>query len=262
MTFANAPARAAAPVPPQPGDFRGYGFDACTAPSGAAMKAWLRSSYRAVGIYFGGNNRGCAQPHLTPSWVREQVERGWRMIPLYVGPQASCSQVNKRHRIDNRRAAAMGRAAAEDAAWQAGRLGLPPQSVLFYDMEAYQTGNAACRNGVLAFVHGWTGRLHLLGYLSGFYSSASSGVTDQVAAYHRSGYDRPDFVNFARWDGAATVHDKVIPVGHWSPQRRMKQYRGPHRETWNGVTLNIDSNYLDVARVIPVPPTMTPPSAG
>ncbi|HEY3007401.1 MAG TPA: hypothetical protein VGJ63_04965, partial [Micromonosporaceae bacterium] len=45
-----------------PGTFVGYGFDACTAPSSAAMQAWLASPYRAIGIYFGGNNRACAQP--------------------------------------------------------------------------------------------------------------------------------------------------------------------------------------------------------
>jgi hypothetical protein len=64
---ATPPADAAA-VPAQPGAYVGYGFDACTAPSSAAMNAWLQSPYRAVGIYFGGNNRACTQPNLTAAW--------------------------------------------------------------------------------------------------------------------------------------------------------------------------------------------------
>jgi hypothetical protein len=45
-------------------------FDTCTAPSLAALAAWKGTSpYSAVNIYFGGNNRGCAQPNLTKAWV-------------------------------------------------------------------------------------------------------------------------------------------------------------------------------------------------
>ena len=76
-------------------------------------------------------------------------------------------------------------------------LGLAPESVLIYDMEAYRTGEAACRAGVLAFLSAWTARLHDRGYLSGFYSSMSSGVADQVANYHTVGYARPDHLDFA-----------------------------------------------------------------
>ncbi|MET8154440.1 glycoside hydrolase domain-containing protein [Actinoplanes sp. NPDC049668] len=246
-----APAAAAAPAA-HPGTFTGYGFDACTAPSSAAMQAWLSSPYRAVGVYFGGNNRGCAQPNLTPAWVEEQQAAGWRLIPLYVGPQASCTTSNKRFRIDNAQAAAQGRATADDAVAQARALGLAADSVLIYDMEAYRTDDAACREGVLSFMSAWTARLHDNDYLSGFYSSMSSGVADQVNAYNRAGYVRPDYLDFARWDQVATVTDAALPAGYWSPHRRIKQYRGDHEETWGGVTINIDNDYLDVA---PLPRT-------
>src|SRR5690349_18992528 len=59
----------------QPGNFTGSAFDACTAPTSASMKAWReKSPYKAIGIYIGGINRGCAQPQLTPEWVKEQVQ--------------------------------------------------------------------------------------------------------------------------------------------------------------------------------------------
>ncbi|GAB1691660.1 hypothetical protein KRM28CT15_34630 [Krasilnikovia sp. M28-CT-15] len=239
-----APPAAAAPAP---GTFTGYGFDACTAPPSATMDAWLASPYRAVGIYFGGNNRACAQPELTPDWVAHQQAAGWHLLPIYLGPQASCTTSNKRNKIDNSQAAAQGRAAADDAATQAAALGLSAASVLIYDMEAYRTDDAACRTGVLAFISAWTARLHDRGYLSGFYSSMGSGVADQVANYRAAGYVRPDYLDFARWDGVATVTDAAIPSAYWSPHRRMKQYRGGHPETYGGVTIDIDNDYVDFA---------------
>ncbi|MDI6097150.1 DUF1906 domain-containing protein [Actinoplanes sp. NEAU-A12] len=251
LTLINGNATAEAALPPQPGNFTGYGFDACTAPSSEAMAAWLQSSpYRAAGIYFGGNNRGCTQKNLTASWVREQITRGWRLIPLYVGPQASCTTITaKRNLIDNANAAAMGRATAEDAVRQAVALGLSKESVLIYDMESYRTNDAACRDGVLQFMSAWTARLHDFGYFSGYYSSAASGIADQVAVYNQPGYVRPDYIDFARWDEAVTVSDKVLPADYWQPKRRMKQYRGDHKETWGGVTINIDNDYLDFAQL-------------
>jgi hypothetical protein len=250
LTLINGNAGAVAALPPQPGTFTGYGFDACTAPSSATMAAWLASSpYRAAGIYFGGNNRGCTQANLTTEWVREQVTRGWRLIPLYVGPQASCTKVTKRNLIDDANAAAQGRATAEDAVRQATALGLSPESVLIYDMEAYDSRNTVCRDGVLAFMNAWTARLHDFGYFSGYYSSAASGIADMVAVYDKPGYVRPDYVDFARWDQVVTVTDTVLPAGYWTPKRRMKQYRGDHLETWGGVTINIDNDYLDFARL-------------
>jgi len=250
LTQADATTVAAAPVASvQPGTFTGHAFDACTAPSSAAMKAWRAASpFRAVGIYFGGNNRGCTQANLTPAWVDEQRRAGWRLIPLYIGPQASCTgATKKKYLIDNARAGAQGAAAAQDAANQARRLGLAPQSVLIYDMEAYRTGDVACRRGVLAFMNAWTARLHDLGYLSGFYSSMGSGGADQVANYAAPGYVRPDYIDFARWDLKATTADAGIPAAYWPAHRRMKQYQGGHLETWGGVTINIDRNYVDFA---------------
>ncbi|MCM0677896.1 DUF1906 domain-containing protein [Micromonospora phytophila] len=254
ITTTAAHSTAAAVAGPSPGTFTGLGFDACTAPSGATMQAWLAASpYRAIGIYFGGVNRGCAQPNLTVSWVAAQQAAGWHLMPIYVGLQAPCTTSTKRHLIDPAIAAAQGRAQAEDAVVQAAALGLAPESVLIFDMEAYRTDDVACRSAVLAFMSAWTARLHDLGYLSGFYSSMASGVADQVAAYNSPGYVRPDYVDFARWDGIATVSDPAIPGSYWSPQRRMKQYLGDHDETWGGVTINIDNDYLDVA---PLPATL------
>ncbi|WP_233578283.1 DUF1906 domain-containing protein [Micromonospora sp. BL4] len=246
LTGAARPAWAAAAYNgPQPGTFTGLGFDTCAAPSNAAMKAWLQSPYRAVGIYIGGVNRGCAQPNLTPSWVATQQAAGWRLFPLYVGLQAPCSTYQRK--IDPARAAAQGREAADDAVRNARSLGLSLASTITLDMENYPAGNAACTAAVNSFVSAWTLRLHQLRFLSGFYTKVTSaGLADQVAVYQRPGHARPDVIDFARWDGVQTVSDSALPASYWMPGRRMKQYQGDHHETWGGVRINIDSNYLDL----------------
>src|SRR4051812_31723719 len=71
----------------QPGSFTGSAFDACTAPPAASMTAWKASPYKAIGIYIGGVSRGCTQANLTAAWVQQQVTAGWKLLPLYVGPQ-------------------------------------------------------------------------------------------------------------------------------------------------------------------------------
>jgi len=253
LTVTAAAPTAARADTPHPGRFTGHGFDACTAPTAATMQAWRAASpYQAIGIYFGGNNRACAQPQLTAGWVADRTAEGWHLMPIYLGRQASCTTSNKINLIDDAQAPAQGRAAAEDAVVQARALGLAPGSVLIFDMEAYRTDDAGCRAGVLAFMSAWTARLHDHGYFSGFYSSMASGMADQVANYRADGYVPPDYIDFARWDGVATVTDAAIPAGYWWPQRRMKQFRGGHDETWGGVRINIDNDYLDVA---PLPAT-------
>jgi len=247
-----------------PGTYTGKGFDACTAPSDATMQAWLSSPYRAVGIYIGGANRGCGQPNLTASWVSTQTTAGWKLIPIYVGLQAACTTGRSTlQKIDPANAAAQGRAAADDAVVDAGPLGIGSGSVIYFDMEAYDaTTDATCRQAVLTFLSNWTSRLHELAYLSGVYSSAGSGIRDLVSVYDSAGFARPDHVWFARWDGIATVSDPVIPSTYWPNHQRLKQYQGDHDESYGGVTINIDNDYVDVVAGAPEPVPAPPVTSG
>src|SRR6266511_2786612 len=240
----------------EPNTYTGKGFDACTAPSSSAMDAWLSSPYRAVGVYIGGINRACSQPNLTGTWVNTQTSKGWHLIPTYVGRQAPCSDIGAL--IDPANAATQGRAAADNAVIDAKAVNINPGSVLYFDMEAYDRPNTTCRNAVLTFLSNWTTRLHQLDYLSGVYSSASSGITDLVNNYNSTTFARPDHVWFARWDGVAETTDPVIPNTYWANHQRIKQYRGGHNETYSGITINIDNDYLDVAAG-PPPPTQLKP---
>ncbi|MDT0386312.1 glycoside hydrolase domain-containing protein [Streptomyces dubilierae] len=240
----------AAPVAagPQPGTYLGKGFDACTAPSQAAMDAWRSGSpYGAVGVYISGSFRGCAQPNLTASWVAEQTGKGWRLIPIDVGRQAPCTGYSLRMSADPATARAQGATAAADAITAASNLGLPAGSALYSDIEAY-TSTASCKAAVLSYLSGWTERLHSGGYLSGFYSSAASGIRDAAEEYGNSAYTRVDHIFYAWWNGAAdTDTGPYVPSTHWSGHQRIHQYAGEVTESYGGHTITIDRDYLDVA---------------
>lgn len=249
---------------PTPGNFTGYGFDQCLAPTQAKMDTWMEHSpFLAVGIYISGNSRACRdQPNLTPTWVSRQLARGWRLLPITLGPQASCSSRYPKYgaRIDPTisadatsdyaKARAQGKLEAERAVAAAKAIGIVARSTLFYDLEAFDISVRSCKASAIRFVHGWSKRLHELGYKAGFYSSAASGIKmmDDVRRNYAGQFVLPDTLWIARWDGRAntSVSSEYLSSTAWLPGGRVKQYLGGHNETWGGVTINIDRNYLDL----------------
>jgi hypothetical protein len=226
------------------GVYTGLGFDACAAPSTASMSAWGASSYRALGVYIGGENRACSQPNLTASWVSAETAAGWHLIPTYVGLQAPTNSCGCQPMSANQ-AQSQGTADATAAVTDAQAVGIGAGSPIYFDMEAYPRGGTNT-SAVLAFLSAWTVQLHAQGYQSGVYSSAGSGISDLVAQVG-SGYVEPDDIWIADWNGQQTSSDSYVPGGEWSNHQRLHQYRGAHNETHGGVKINIDSDYLDGA---------------
>jgi Domain of unknown function (DUF1906) len=247
------------------GVFTGYAFDACSAPSVASLQAWSGSPYRAVGVYIGGGNRACGQPNLTASWVQTVTGMGWSLLPLYVGLQAPCASSKGLAKLSasTSTAAAQGRAAADDAAAKASALGLPTGSPVWFDMEGYHLNDATCSNAVRAFVGAWNGELRAQGLVPGVYGSAASTIRDI-----ESGAAKPDLVWIANWNANESVFgDPYVSDALWPTHQRIHQYKGGHRETYAGVTINVDSNVVDSLVVggssLPTPPPPpTPPPAG
>jgi hypothetical protein len=232
-----------APAQLSAADFTGLGFDACTAPSRRSMSAWGKSPYRAIGIYIGGVNRGCSQPNLTASWVADHVAAGWHLIPTYVGLQAPTSSCGSCAKLSASSAASQGTAAASDAVAAARAVAIGPGSPIYFDMESYSRSSSAS-GATLAFLAAWTARLHALGYDSGVYSSGASGIAD-LAAKLGGGYLEPDELWFANWNGrASAAPDPYVPAGAWIGHR-IHQYAGGHNETYGGVTINIDNDYVE-----------------
>jgi hypothetical protein len=222
--------------------YTGLGFDACAAPSRAAMSAWGSSPYRAIGVYIGGTNRGCSQPNLTASWVSTQVAAGWHLIPTYVGLQAPTSSCDSCATLSPSSAAAQGAADASDAVEAARAVAIGPGSPIYFDMESY-TRTTSASKAVLAFLAAWTNQLHAFGYQSGVYSSGASGIADLVDELGGA-YVQPDHIWSANWNGRVTASDPYLPATAWVGHR-IHQYAGGHDESYGGVTINIDNDYVE-----------------
>ena len=227
------------------GNVVGKGFDTCATPSAAAMQAWAHS-FSYVGIYIGGAEVGCPYGNLSPAWVRYVTGLGWGLIPTYVGAQAPC---NKQFavRIQPGWASAEGLAAAQWAVQDAAGLGVGRGTPIYYDMESFNSAKAFCKAQVLSFLDGWTREIHALGYVSGVYSSASTGAESLGLASSVDGHSlaEPDSLWFAFWDGGANViGTPYLPPSWWPGYHRIKQYLGSHNRTVNGFSLNIDADLI------------------
>ena len=234
--------------------FSGQAFDVCAAPSLAAMRAWKSASpYGAIGVYISGDLRACRQENLTASWVREVTALGWKLIPIDVGLQAPCTSFSGRISDKGSTARRQGERAGAASVEAAKSLGILPGSALYSDIENYDNRDEKCSADVHAYLNGWTRALHGEGYLSGVYGNLGTVVRDMVKAQRAAnagtrpqGPIRPDVLWNAQWDSTPTAW-AGIEAYLWAAHQRIKQYRGDHRETHGGVTLNIDSNTVDAA---------------
>jgi hypothetical protein len=264
LRHGSALARVTSPESPAtPGEvYAGLGFDVCTTPSTSAMSAWgAKSPYAAIGIYIGGTNAACLGGNLSASWVQAESVAGWHMIPIYVGLQAplvskkpssgcgGCAAMS----ASVTTAATQGAAAAQDAVAQAQALGIGTANPIYYDMENY-TRSLTASAAVLAFLQAWTVQLHTSGYLSGVYSSGSSGITDLVDNYGTS-YVEPDELWTADWDSSApktapaSTANPYVPATDWPSNHQLLQYYADSEsgksESYGGVAIGIDRDYVD-----------------
>ncbi len=216
------------------------------------MSAWGGSPYRGIGVYIGGENMACSQPNLTAAWVSAETAAGWHLILTYVGLQAPNNSCGCAPIIPSQ-ASAEGASDASTAITDAQKVGIGPGSAIYDDMEAYGR-TASNTQAVLAFLASWTTTLHAAGYRSGVYSSGGSGIADLLANYGTT-YQEPDDLWIADWNGQATTSEPCIPSTDFANNQRIHQYAGGHNETYGGVTIDIDNDYLGGATVGSCAPT-------
>lgn len=221
------------------------GFDTCTAPSLQTMRVW-RAKFSAVGIYIGGEDMACSYGHLSAAWVKAVQAMGWSLLPIYVGPQPPCDRYPGR--IDPKRAAAEGRAAAAGAVADATMFGIGRGSPIYYDIEAYNRNKSRCVTAVLTFLDAWTRQLDAKRYLSGVYSSAGSAIIDLASASQIDGHRlaKPQCVWVAFWNNRKNLSaSPYLGRSAWPQADLSKQYSGPHLVKVGGITLSIDSDLVD-----------------
>ncbi|MEW2494045.1 glycoside hydrolase domain-containing protein [Streptomyces nodosus] len=224
--------------------FTGRAFDACTAPSLAAMKAWNTGFYGAAAVYVGGKNRGCAQPNLTASWVKSVSAQGWKLIPLYVGAQPPCQTSANPERLTAATAASLGASDAKDAVAKASALGMKAGSAIYLDMEPYDTADKACNDAVLTYVRAFTKGLRDKTYRAGYYGFTSSSAKAVATATDKT--DLPGNLWYALWDGKnTTTSDWPWGKTQYTDHSRAHQYMVNSKETRGGHTITVDRDAWD-----------------
>ena len=237
----------------------GQGFDNCKPLSVEGMQNWWDNSpYSTVNIYLGGISALCPFDELDINWYTQVAEQGWSFILTWAGPQApkGCPADCKfRYPMSTDPGIAYleGKLEALAAVETAENVGFKGQLVIYYDVESYSGADDETKATVALFIQGWTEQLHELGHIAGAYGAAcTSYVVDW--AFN----DPPlDDVWVAQWnkeyayDPDTTVYNTTCldgsgqPPIFWTNHQRLKQYTGPHNETYGGLTLKIDSDVLD-----------------
>ena len=212
------------------------------------MAAWAASPFRGVGIYIGGENGACSQPNLSASWVSAQTTAGWHLIPTYVGLQAPTSSLQQLRQADHRRRRpAQGMAAAEDAVAEATAIGdrrrqpdLLRHGGLLADHERHRRR--------LAFLDAWTEKLHAARLR--LRRLLLERLRDRRPRRRSSAPPTPPRRHLDRQlERREDTLDPVVPSTAWPDHQRIHQFRGGHDETYGGVTINIDNDYVDGATV-------------
>ena len=230
----------------------GQGFDSCDIPSLGDMQTWWNHSpYYVWNLYIGGSALASCG-NLNAQYIAMLSSQGWKFIPTWVGPQASCSVFSQRMSSNPTTAYNQGVSEANLAVERAANLLLTKPdktgAIIYYDLESYDTTNSACRSAAKSFIAGWTAGLHARGNMAAVYGSGcTSALSDFI-----SNPPAPDVIWAASWltpsmfRSDATVYNVgCLSNSLWANHQRLRQYAGGHNETWASVTFNIDSIVLD-----------------
>ena len=255
---------------------QGEGFDQCEAGTATQMQTWWDlSPYTTTGIYIGGENRGCRQPNLTPNWIATVTGYGWGLMPLWVGPQATCTSCRTKSgqtcptmSSDPASAATQGASEADKAVAAAQSLGFN-DSIIYYDLEYYK-GSTSCHLAAQSFINGWVGEIHTKGFLAGAYGESFDASADWSANVIDN---PPDVVWFKDWDENDSVWDSSLSNSLWTDHQRIHQFCSDgtaypctkYSDSFGGVTFAIDGDVMD-APVVPGQylsfPTLLSPNNG
>lgn len=228
----------AAPAQAAYGISKGMGVDGCGITTSEAQALWSNTPYYNFGLYLGGSAAGCP---ISGSYASTILGQGWSALPLWVGPQAPCSGYRSTFSYDGATAFNQGKTEALSSYNVIHGWGWNTDSApIIYDLEGFNTGNSSCLNAAKQFISGWTYQMHVApAQKAGVYGSTCGSGLGSYASIANV----PDFIDGADWNGnKSTSNMACIPSDTWVFSQRHKQYQGDHNETWNGVTVTIDSD--------------------
>ena len=242
------------------------------------MSTWIKKSpYRAAGIYISGDSRACQrQSNLTADLGQQPARRRLAPDADHARPAGlvllALPALRLEHRPEDqpehgqhlpRPRAPRASPRRAKTVRPRGTSGSSRAARCSTTSRRSPTSSSACRDSALWFLTAWTQELHRWRYASGVYSSAASGIRMLDDARVRAGnavHDaRPGLDRRLEREGQhrLVVHPHPAPG---CPTQRAHQYQGGHNETWGGVRINIDRNYLDL-RTPRLPGVATPPPA-
>ncbi len=219
------------------------GFDRQCAPLTSSMTDWWANSrYWYVGIYIGGKNRGsCSPQNLDASWVSTVNGQGWSFLPTYVGLQSQCVFQSGLATFPNDTSTAYsdGQGAADSAINDGSNLGFS-DSIVYYDLEGFDTTNSACLAAAKSFVDGWVKELQTKGWEAGLYGSACSSAMDAMFNINQT----PNDGWLAAYDGNNTPWGvSCVPNSDWVQDHRIHQYhKDSSCETHGSTCMTVDRN--------------------
>ncbi len=232
----------------------GEGFDTCSLPTTSQMVNFYDGTpYYWYNVYIGGENYGCRPATVTSSWLNTVSAEGWQFIFNWVGLQSPCSTQNVTKFSTNTTMAYKQGTSDAASAWDVLiNLGITNEAqgtVIVFDLDsAPDQGNPSCLAATNSFIQGWVDTLNTSpAQVPGVYGSVCGSNLVALASLSRP----PSFIWGAYWDGNLSTSDldpscgggySGIPSGDWSNHQRFKQYQGAHYQTYNGTTLDIDSD--------------------
>ena len=188
------------------------------------------------------------QPNLTPQWVQRQIRRGWRLLPITLGPQAYCNPASRAtaRPEDNptreptaatpapasrARAGRRGRARRQGAGHPGGEHAV----VRPRGLRRHQHPLPRLLAGV---PDGWTNTLHDWATSPGSTPAPARGSATSTSAAQPTATASTCRTASGSPAGTATANTSTTYIADdgWSHGNRVKQYRGGHDETWGGVT--------------------------
>jgi hypothetical protein len=228
------------------------GLDTCNAPIKSDMDAFYHNTNWWIWfVYAGGNTMFCANDRVDSDWVNHVVNTGWRIVLIWLGPQAPCTNFQHQFSSNTGTAFQQGQDVASMAYYHVvDDLNMNPDFAIAYDIEAFNISNDTCVQAAKAFIRGWVTFLHNS-------PAQKAGVYSSICGAPWQGFwsssPKADFVWPAEYHDPPQPSTNVFhtpsecgaPGGLTSSQwdvTRHKQYRKNVSTTENGVTLVADYN--------------------
>jgi hypothetical protein len=226
------------------------GFDGCQTrngnphlqPTTSQMQAfWTGTPLGEYYLYLGGSTAYCggSSSGVSASWVSAVLAQHWGLVGVWVGPQCCGTASSTVISTNTTTAYNQGESEADLAGAQMCSWGLCaglPEPIV-YDFETDTNPTAQH-----AFLRGWVTELQKSDFGAGAYSSVCR-TTNEITSWN-SLSPKVTFIWPAQWNNTDTVWGLSCGLSnsYWPSDQRHHQYRGGHSQTYNGVTLYIDSD--------------------